>query len=186
MKITILFYNHNLSSTGGHKRHSLAYCARLSLNGLSPRHWIVIVDPIMSYLTFAPKLPHSSKIATLLESLQKSKEAKVLGITNYGYCEVEDNQVSHYRFSLPSHDSRSTESQIQSIVLPSFTYTLTGTDSWMPETATLTTVSRTTTSFEEGWEYRTEQTNGIKTEQWWVPSNKQQAFELFIKDNATK
>ena len=140
----------------------------------------------MSWLTFAPKLPHCSKTAALLDKMPKLAKTKLVGITDYGYCEVEESQVTHYRFLLPTYSTLSLESHLNPAMVPSFTYTLIGTDSWIPENAVLANTSRTTTSFEGGWEYRVEHSNGIKTEQWWVPSNKQEAFELFIKDNASK
>lgn len=167
-------------------RQSLAYCARLSLNGLSTQLAIVIVHRIMSWLTFAPKLPHCSRIAALLEKMPRLTETKLVGITDYGYCEVSGNTATHFRFSLPTYRTPTLIFDTQDPVVPSFTYTLAGTDSWIPVNATLTTVSRTTISFEGGLEYRTEETNGIRTEHWWVPSNKQEAFELFIKDNGSK
>lgn len=167
-------------------RQSLAYCTRLSLNGLSPGHFIVIVHRIMSWLTFAPKLPHCSKMAALLEKMPKLAETKLVGITDYGYCEVSGNTATHFRFSLPTAHIQAEQSQSQRYTEAGFTFTQTGIDSWIPKNSTLTSVLRTTTSFEEGWEYRTEQTNGVTSEHWWVPSNKQEAFELFIKDNASK
>lgn len=140
----------------------------------------------MSWLTFAPKLPHCSKMAALLEKMPKLAETKLVGITDYGYCEVKGNSVTHFRFFLPLCTSLRATPLDAPIVERSFTYTLKGTDSWIPTNMLFVDVSRTTTSFEEGWEYRTEQTNGVTTEHWWVPSNKQEAFELFIKDNTSK
>ena len=122
----------------------------------------------------------------MLEKMPKIAETKLVGITDYGYCEVSETIATHFHFFLPACTSLKATPSDAPIVERGFAYTLKGTDWWIPENVFFVDISRTTTSFEEGWEHRTEKTNGLTTEHWWVPTNKQEAFELFIKDNASK
>lgn len=139
----------------------------------------------MSWLTFAPRLPITPRLASVLVGLPKLTETKCIAITDYGYCEVEGDRVTHFRFSVPRNNSAAGVPRNAVAAEPGFAYTLTGGDSWMPDHTHLVEVTRTTTSFERGWEYRVERTNGITSEHWWVPTDKAGAFELFIKDNSS-
>lgn len=140
--------------------------------------------PTMSWFTFAPKLPHGAKLESILQKLPKLTEMKLIGITDYGYCEVSGDRVTHFRFFVSPVNIPTAAPQTAAVAESSFAYTLTGTDSWMPDHTQLADVTRTTTSFERGWEYRVEHTNDITSEHWWVPADKVEAFELFIKDNS--
>jgi hypothetical protein len=121
----------------------------------------------------------------MLQKLPQLVETKLVGIADYGFCEIKGNKATHFRFFVPPCTSATAITPTSCAAERSFAYALIGTDSWIPEHMQFVDVNRATTSFEGGWEYRVECTNGTTSEHWWVPPDKVKAFELFLKDNSS-